>query len=79
MHIRTFTASALATALVVAASPGVAQEKYPSKPVRITLRPAQPDTGVVFRKRDRAAQVEALANSGVEKYDIPAFLRKQAD
>ena len=33
----------------------------------------------VFRKRDRAAQVEALTNSGVEKYDIPAFLRKQAD
>ncbi len=37
MHIRTFTASALATALVVAASPGVAQEKYPSKPVRIIV------------------------------------------
>ena len=36
-------------------------------------------TPAVFRKRDRAAQVEALANSGVEKYDIPAFLRKQAD
>jgi len=33
----------------------------------------------VFRKRDRAAQVEALTNSGVDKYDIPAFLRKQAD
>jgi len=37
------------------------------------------ETPAVFRKRDRAAQVEALANSGVEKYDIPAFLRKQAD
>ena len=37
------------------------------------------DTPAVFRKRDRAAQVEALANSGVDKYDIPAFLRKQAD
>jgi len=23
--------------------------------------------------------VEALANSGVDRYDIPAFLRKQAD
>ena len=40
---------------------------------------AMADTPAVFRRRDRAAQVEALANSGVEKYDIPAFLRKQAD
>jgi hypothetical protein len=24
-------------------------------------------------------KVEALQNSGVDKYDIPAFLRKQAD
>jgi cell division protein FtsZ len=40
---------------------------------------AMAETPAVFRKRDRAAQVEALANSGVEKYDIPAFLRKQAD
>jgi cell division protein FtsZ len=37
------------------------------------------ETPAVFRRRDRAAQVEALANSGVDKYDIPAFLRKQAD
>ena len=37
------------------------------------------DTPAVFRRRDRAAQVEALQNSGVDKYDIPAFLRKQAD
>jgi cell division protein FtsZ len=37
------------------------------------------DTPAVFRRRDRAAQIEALANSGVDKYDIPAFLRKQAD
>jgi cell division protein FtsZ len=27
----------------------------------------------------RRAQVEAMKNSGVEEYDIPAFLRKQAD
>ena len=34
----------------------------------------------VFRnRRDRTAHAEALAASGVEKYDIPAFLRKQAD
>jgi len=37
------------------------------------------ETPAVFRKRDRAAQVEALQASGVDKYDIPAFLRKQAD
>ena len=40
---------------------------------------ANSDTPAVFRRRDRAAQIEALANSGVDKYDIPAFLRKQAD
>jgi cell division protein FtsZ len=32
---------------------------------------------VVRRKRN--VTVEALANSGVDRYDIPAFLRKQAD
>jgi len=32
----------------------------------------------VFRK-NRHSTVEALTASGVEKYDIPAFLRKQAD
>jgi cell division protein FtsZ len=37
------------------------------------------NTPAVFRRRNSAAQVEALTNSGVEKYDIPAFLRKQAD
>ena len=35
------------------------------------------DVPAVVRKRN--VTVEALANSGVEKYDIPAFLRKQAD
>ncbi len=40
---------------------------------------AMAETPAVFRRRDRAAQVEALTNSGVDKYDIPAFLRKQAD
>jgi cell division protein FtsZ len=32
----------------------------------------------VFRK-NRNSTVEALAASGVDRYDIPAFLRKQAD
>ena len=33
----------------------------------------------VFHRRTRASTIEALTNSGVDKYDIPAFLRKQAD
>ena len=36
------------------------------------------DVPAVVRK-GRNSQVEALANSGVDRYDIPAFLRKQAD
>jgi cell division protein FtsZ len=32
----------------------------------------------VFRK-NRSSTIEALSASGVDKYDIPAFLRKQAD
>ena len=30
-------------------------------------------------RRNGASTVEALQQSGVDKYDIPAFLRKQAD
>jgi cell division protein FtsZ len=33
----------------------------------------------VFSSNNRRAQVEAMKMSGVEEYDIPAFLRKQAD
>ena len=36
------------------------------------------DVPAVVRK-GRNTTVEALANSGVDRYDIPAFLRKQAD
>jgi cell division protein FtsZ len=53
-----------------------------NQPVAVQGAPdygAMAETPAVFRRRDRAAQVEALANSGVDKYDIPAFLRKQAD
>jgi len=28
---------------------------------------------------NRRAQVDAMKSAGVEEYDIPAFLRKQAD
>jgi cell division protein FtsZ len=47
-----------------------------------------PVSGVDFRaldempaviRKNRSSTVEALQNSGVDKYDIPAFLRKQAD
>ena len=33
----------------------------------------------VIRRRDRAQQVAAMTENGMDKYDIPAFLRKQAD
>lgn len=37
------------------------------------------DEPAVFSQNNRRAQVEAMKMSGVEEYDIPAFLRKQAD
>ena len=37
------------------------------------------DSPAVFTNNNRRAQVEAMKMSGVEEYDIPAFLRKQAD
>jgi cell division protein FtsZ len=48
---------------------------------------AQPDyhamaTPSVWRTRDRtqaAAKVDALASGGMDDFEIPAFLRKQAD
>lgn len=33
----------------------------------------------VFSQNSRRAQVEAMKESGMDEYDIPAFLRKQAD
>lgn len=37
------------------------------------------DAPAVFASNNRRAQVDAMKMSGVEEYDIPAFLRKQAD
>jgi len=37
------------------------------------------DGPAVFSPNGRRATVEAMKMSGVEEYDIPAFLRKQAD
>ncbi|MEE9331500.1 MAG: cell division protein FtsZ [Methylophilaceae bacterium] len=37
------------------------------------------DEPAVFSQNNRRAQVDAMKMNGVEEYDIPAFLRKQAD
>jgi len=37
------------------------------------------DDPAVFSQNNRRAQVDAMKMNGVEEYDIPAFLRKQAD
>ena len=57
--------------VAAAASAGVAQPDYHSMA-----------TPSVWRTRDRtqaAAKVDALASGGMDDYEIPAFLRKQAD
>jgi len=64
--------------LVVSQKTGTDNQPIPSSGSSVDYG-AISETPAVFRKRDRAAQVEALQNSGVDKYDIPAFLRKQAD
>jgi len=38
-----------------------------------------PDAAPAVFRKNRNSTVEALTASGVDKYDIPAFLRKQAD
>jgi len=40
---------------------------------------AEEESPAVFTSNGRRAQVEAMKMQGVEEYDIPAFLRKQAD
>jgi len=40
---------------------------------------AEEESPAVFTPNGRRAQVEAMKMQGVEEYDIPAFLRKQAD
>ena len=49
-----------------------------SQPVFVSNEP-EDETPAVFSQNNRRAQVEAMKMSGVEEYDIPAFLRKQAD
>jgi len=44
-----------------------------------TINYGELEVPAVMRSGRRHAQVEAMAASGVDKLDIPAFLRKQAD
>ena len=37
------------------------------------------DAPAAFRPNARRAQVEAMKQTGMDEFDIPAFLRKQAD
>jgi cell division protein FtsZ len=76
---------------VIATGLGQPQIARPAKPqlvVKKTGTDNLPVAGVDYRvldempaviRKNRASTIEALQNSGVDKYDIPAFLRKQAD
>ncbi len=44
-----------------------------------TINYGEPEVPAVMRSGRRHAAVEAMAASGIDKLDIPAFLRKQAD
>jgi cell division protein FtsZ len=50
-----------------------------NQPVAHSVDYNQLDAVPAVIRRNRASTVEALQQSGVDKYDIPAFLRKQAD
>ena len=50
-----------------------------NQPVFVDSGMMEDDAPAVFSQNNRRAQVEAMKMSGVEEYDIPAFLRKQAD
>ena len=73
---------------IVATGLGTAVNRQQNKPLSIVktgtddtpmeVDYAELDQPAVMRRR-RDAQVEALKQSGMEMYDIPAFLRKQAD
>lgn len=50
-----------------------------NQPVYSNAGGSDDETPAVFSSNGRRATVEAMKMSGVEEYDIPAFLRKQAD
>src|SRR5688572_21213254 len=76
---------------VVATGLGLAQQARQPKPQLVVSQKTgtdnapgpvdyqQLDAVPAVIRRNRASTVEALQQSGVDKYDIPAFLRKQAD
>ena len=80
---------------VVATGLGMAQQARQQKPQLVLSNATGQKTGTdnapgpvdyqqldavpAVIRRNRASTVEALQQSGVDKYDIPAFLRKQAD
>src|ERR671910_938884 len=76
---------------VVATGLGMAQQVRQPKPQLVVSQKTgtdnapgpvdyqQLDAVPAVIRRNRASTVEALQQSGVDKYDIPAFLRKQAD
>ncbi|EUJ11440.1 cell division protein FtsZ [Methylophilaceae bacterium 11] len=49
-----------------------------NQPIYVGME-TEEEAPAVFTSNNRRAQVEAMKMSGVEEYDIPAFLRKQAD
>lgn len=49
-----------------------------NQPIFVGMQ-SEEEAPAVFTSNNRRAQVEAMKMSGVEEYDIPAFLRKQAD
>ncbi|HAJ71706.1 MAG TPA: cell division protein FtsZ [Methylophilaceae bacterium] len=49
------------------------------QPMFAGMEVEEDEAPAVFSSNNRRAQVEAMKMSGVEEYDIPAFLRKQAD
>jgi cell division protein FtsZ len=68
--------------------PHSARQAKPQLVVQRTGTDNLPVAGVDYRaldempaviRKNRSSTIEALQNSGVDKYDIPAFLRKQAD
>lgn len=64
--------------LVVAARTGTDDAVGAIGPVGAAVNYSELDTPAVTRRR-RDATISAMQQSGVEMYDIPAFLRKQAD
>jgi len=50
-----------------------------NQPIFVGGGAAEEAAPAVFTPNSRRAQVNAMLESGVEEYDIPAFLRKQAD